>query len=492
MDKINVNKKYLIVSIVSVLLLAIGLSFAYWRATIVGEGKSITVTVDKLKIIFTDDREVTLDNARPGWTITKTFSVKNESANVFKYNISLDNMINSLVTKGYLKYKIESSDKGAYNSDGYEELQSCTTTCSQVLAADVSIDPGATQNYTIEFVYENDPVTDQSEDMGKLFKGRLTIEDTRDKTIADYFIKLYSDAQKRDDSSFSSVVTEGNVYYEDGDYTEYGSKVIYWAGSGHDKQDAYIGNGNIYANPIGNPLLYVGYKYGEDGTLEDNRKNDNDSTIKGILDNWYTDTIEANDLDKYISKTAIYCNDRSGDGYKADSAMYFAAYNRLYNKKHPSFKCGLNTNVSDTPSLYNDGKGKEDKFSTPNEDHLGNELLDKPVALMTADEVAFAGGVYEINNESAYYFRNSLGESATGNIWWWTMTPYNFSGVRASLFLVDGSEHPGYLAYAYVDNNVGLSRPVLSLKGCVTLTGEGTTENPYVPYVSETCESADN
>ena len=56
------NKKYLIIGIVSVLIILIGVTLAYWIAVVQGEGKKITVTVDTLKIVFTDDELINGEN----------------------------------------------------------------------------------------------------------------------------------------------------------------------------------------------------------------------------------------------------------------------------------------------------------------------------------------------------------------------------------------------------------------------------------------------
>ena len=56
---------------------------------------------------------------------------------------------------------------------------------------------------------------------------------------------------------------------------------------------------------------YVGYMYGDDGSsLSNARKNTNNSTIKTTIDNWYKDNLNTN-YGKYISTTAVYCNDRT-------------------------------------------------------------------------------------------------------------------------------------------------------------------------------------
>ena len=52
------NKKYILGTIVAILLLSIGVTYAYWRANIKGEGKNISVTFGDVSIIFTDTTEI--------------------------------------------------------------------------------------------------------------------------------------------------------------------------------------------------------------------------------------------------------------------------------------------------------------------------------------------------------------------------------------------------------------------------------------------------
>ena len=96
----------------------------------------------------------------------------------------------------------------------------------------------------------------------------------------------------------------------------------------------------------------------------------------------------------------------------------------------------------------------------------GNQKLTYPIGLITADEVAFAGGVYNTNNKQFYLYTNQ---------YYWTMSPYCFNGGYAHVFLVYSS---GGLDSSYVDDSFGV-RPVINLKADVTLSGSGTTSTPY-------------
>ncbi len=197
---------------------------------------------------------------------------------------------------------------------------------------------------------------------------------------------------------------------------------------------------NFYDN-----ISYVGFMYTKDNLhgLEE------DSTIKRRLDEWY----KANLIDKatYLSDSAGFCGDRTSTEEPGVGSSWpdYAAYNRLYTNKTPTFKC------SDSLDLYTTSKSSK-----------GNKALTYPIGLITADEVVYAGGRYERQNNQ-YYLEGSD---------YWTMSPCGSVNAIASVFFV--SPFQGLLAKYRVDYSRGV-RPVINLKEDVTLSGNGTTTSPY-------------
>ena len=227
--------------------------------------------------------------------------------------------------------------------------------------------------------------------------------------------------------------------------------------------DAYIGTSTF--NSTYNDSMYAGYMYGTSGSQASNRTNTNNSTIKTAIDNWYASNMTS--YTKYLSTTAVYCNDREVGSrtYSATgSTFYYAARTRLDTNKIPIYTC---TNT-------------DDKFTV--DSSAGNGKLTHPIALMTADEVAFAGGLYGATAPMWYYTNSSL-ESSTGSTYWWLLSPDSWDGnVDATyVFGVSGSSNPGRLGYSVpvYDNTYGV-RPVISLKSDVLYkTGDGSANSPY-------------
>ena len=74
------NKKFKIVIVLLLLLLTTGLSYAYFSASISGNenAKNVVVEAGTLKLTYTDGPAINAQHIKPGWTTTKTVSVKNK------------------------------------------------------------------------------------------------------------------------------------------------------------------------------------------------------------------------------------------------------------------------------------------------------------------------------------------------------------------------------------------------------------------------------
>ena len=463
------QKKQTILVVASLLVVVLSVTLAYFTAQIIGKGKNVTINSADLKIIFTDsDGSISGTNIEPGkWNVTKTFTIENKSNETYKYNIVIQDLVNTFVTNGYLQYKITSTN-GGYNMTEFKDVPKSETATDTILAYSASIDVGVTQSYTVEFIYKNNESVDQSEDMGKTLNGKLFItEGTIDPAV--YYAgyekgtlgyQIMSDNPTRSErTDFSTRLTGYNtnklytstedsktVYYFVGDarnnwvkfgkyqndliryrgyyrttstsYYEYSTMDectsasianincteykyantgddIYWRiirtnsdgsvrllyhGTSTTATDAYIGESEFSRK--NNDIAYVSYMYGSLGSIPNARTNQtNPSTIKTYIDTWYQNNLNTN-YGKYLSTTAVYCNDRS-----TSDNEHFGAYTRLYTNKTPTYNCTNN----------------KDAFSGSNSE----AKLTYPIGLMTADEIAFAGGVWKTNAPTWYYLNSA-------------------------------------------------------------------------------------
>ena len=245
-----------------------------------------------------------------------------------------------------------------------------------------------------------------------------------------------------------------------------GSIRLLYSGTSHNTTDGYIGKSAF--NTKSNDPMYVGYMYGTSGSLENNRLNTNNSTIKTYIDNWYINKFSANsgNYSSYISTEAVYCNDRelaSWATYNTGSRAFdYAPKGRLYTNKTPTYNCTNN----------------KDAFSGSNSE----AKLTYPIGLMTADEIAYAGGKVTTNLPSPYawYYLNSSGVSITGSTTWWSLSPRDWGSGSSYIWVVAGSNSPGYLNNGYVGATSYGVRPVISLEKDVLWSGgNGSSSSPY-------------
>ena len=202
-----------------------------------------------------------------------------------------------------------------------------------------------------------------------------------------------------------------------------------------------------------NNNAYVGYMYktGEVHGLSTN------SNIKTTLDNWYISNLS--DEAEYLDGNAGFCGDKypstssgssNGSGGTGTTTTYYSAYIRLASGKNPSYKC------TDTQDLY-----------TTSGSSKGNKALSNPIGLISADEVAFAGGVVGSSSNSSYYLYNNAN--------YWTMSPCGFGDGTAYVFVVNDD---GNLDYWNVASTIGI-RPVINIRSNVELTGTGSQNDPF-------------
>ena len=303
--------------------------------------------------------------------------------------------------------------------------------------------------------------------------------DTKPITIQD-IIASKNLATRTDFSTTLKEDTTGTIYYED---TSKGT-TYYFAGNPTDNWVRWAGfywhiirineDGTlrlIYqgtsANTTGsntqtqisafdssyNNNMYVGYMY------QSNQPHGltSSSTIKGILDTWYQNNLAryADDLDG----NAGFCGDRepstsssssNGSGGTGTTTTYYGGYIRLITNKAPTFECENDSDLYTT-------SGSED----------GNGALTYPIGLITADEVAYAGGVYATSNTSYYLYTRQN---------YWTMSPYDYNGWACVFYVSSNGNFNSNIVY----NRFGV-RPVINLKSNIQFSeGNGTSDKPFV------------
>ena len=198
----------------------------------------------------------------------------------------------------------------------------------------------------------------------------------------------------------------------------------------------------------------------------DNSTNENSSTIKTIIDDWY-----ANYMVNYTSylEDTVFCNDRSYNEYLSSSGWNKDHSNDYNSEGMPPwlvFNGGNRLFMTETVNPTLVCKNKNDKFTVST--GIGNGDLTYPVGLITADEMVYAGANANDSNLT-FYLNNSNGS--------WSLSPYTFGdGAAVEFRLYSG----GGLRGGGVSRGGGV-RPVVSLKPGIPISGgDGTASSPYV------------
>ena len=283
----------------------------------------------------------------------------------------------------------------------------------------------------------------------------------------------------------------GGYYWRVIRINEDGSVRLLYSGTTPSTTSAYIGT--VAYNTTKTSYMYGGYMYGTNTSLATQRNNTTSSNVKKTIDTWYKNNLKTS-YDKYISKTAIYCNERAvGKDSAVDSKGAIAYHSACRTRMdavngRPSYRCGNKKNGT----LYETTQAVADKFSASTSGG-GNGKLTYPIALMTVDEMVFAGAVFGTDGyDTLWTYNNSNNASITGTSNWWTMSP-SWYNQGMSLNIVYGSKNPGKVVSTNVTSTTTVVRPVISLKACVKYSsGDGTSSNPYEVTIDDTCASAAN
>ncbi|MEG0799560.1 MAG: hypothetical protein RSG51_04055, partial [Bacilli bacterium] len=177
------------------------------------------------------------------------------------------------------------------------------------------------------------------------------------------------------------------------------------------------------------------------------------STAKTDIDAWYNNNITGANNNKVA--TWNVCNDKSTTkiAMEQEYREEYGAATRLWGlwgNKTPQFRC---LNASDNIAV----KG----------------------GLLTADEVAYAGGSYGFMGPDYYLYDNAKRNDLVG--YWWVSSPCTFysKAENTRMFKVYGSDRRGQLAYSDVFNGLGLRAVISLVSDTMTVSGDGAKWSPY-------------
>ena len=409
------DKKLLLIVLVMVLFVSIGKET---YALFTNEVSSIvqSYSTGTLKLSYSNT-SINLDNAYPltdkeGMSQdVNTITITNIGTLAYKFNVIIDPSSDSTISSSLIRVSIDGESPATLSSDG------------NIIIRDVILNPGSSRTFTIK-LWINSKAS-SSDVLNKKFSASLTstgiavknTEDSDGTVLAGVAGPLYDYIKRKADTitqiDFSKTSEQDNtngiymttdtdsgspVYYYRGNVdnhvlfanlcwriirtTETGGVKLIYDGVPSNGQCNNTGDnstiGDSAFNSTYNNAKYVGYMYGS--SIDDTTYTD-DSTIKTIIDTWYK-----NNMTDYTTQLedTVFCNDRSYT--TSGSNLNFGAYTRLYANKTPTLKC----------------QNTSDKFAV--EAINGNGALDYSVGLITTDEMAYAGGIFNTSNNHFYLY----------------------------------------------------------------------------------------
>ena len=511
MDK-QLKKIYLYIGIF-VAIIFIGATYAFFTAGMSSE-TSTTVRADAgtMKITYDGGANINLAGIYPKddvWA-TKTITVtgNNTTDAEMYYKLTLVVNSNTFKTDDPLQYELVSTN----TSTNGEVIP----TISKTDLTENSIELGsgkfakannAKHTYLLKIYYPK-KATSQNANQGAAFNAHVEITSAKAPTVSNLAETILAKNEVKtpittpgaaistaDEALLASAEDDyGTSYYFRGavtnNYVEFANKcwrIVRVGGDGsvklilHNDNIAGVANpcdaannsasaafarysGTTYKSAFNtsvNDNAYVGFKYGTPGssTYAATHANTNKSTILTNLETWYNNNLTAYES---VIDNSVWCNDKTnvtdtsydpwrmtpnGLGY-AKNVTYYGATQRLISTSGSAGGTG--------PSLKCNGELSK---------------INSKIGLITADELAFAGYAAGLQNSTTY-----LQENAT-DTYWWSLSPDGFDGVGAYVWRVDGGNSN------FVSSNVNIAvgvRPSISLKPSTNVTGNGTSENPYI------------
>ena len=165
------KRKTLIIGLsfaIFVVFAMVGLTYAFFTASVGGneEASSTIVETADLRLVYDGTAHIEMNDALPGWSETKTFTVENKGNVEIEYTIDIVDLTNRFVNNE-LVYTLTSDNGGA------TATRKAIPTNEGTLET-ATIEPGVVQTYTIEVLFL-ETGSDQNSNQGAIFSGKIEI-----------------------------------------------------------------------------------------------------------------------------------------------------------------------------------------------------------------------------------------------------------------------------------------------------------------------------
>ena len=502
----NRNQKIIvsITGIFLVLMILVGLTYAYFLTKITGNTneKSISVTTANLVLEYGENTNVVqgISNAEPGYSVEKIFTATNKGNSTVTYGAALESIVNGLTRQEDLVYTLTCT---SYLKEGFSLASNGTITgtvdgtCSGVttekqfpststmsVMTTNTIDTTHTHAYKLTVTYKEMNV-DQSTDMNKTFSAKVNIVDlnaltvnnpykndtgTLKKTIIDNAMLGIGSTQFGSEvTTFTSISGEnervlniapddyGTSYYFRGNvldnYVTFADKtwrIVRINGDGSvrlvlDNVAKDSKGNNIESGFDSGDNTYIGYMYGTAGstTYDATHENKNDSTIKTAVDKWYEDNLKTN-YANYLADT-LFCNDKtlSSNGIGGVTTQLGYGTNSTYyaSTERLEYSAGT-TSITILKPTFECAKKSNNAYSRFT---VSGTTL--PNGNKTNGDLTYPIGLTTADEISFGGTLANTYEQDDSSYGWWTMTPYAF-------LQQDATSGPGSFCKNLVNNYI--------------------------------------
>ena len=545
------RKQKIIVSITGiflVLMILVGLTYAYFLTKITGNtnDKSISVSTANLVLEYGENTNVVqgINNAEPGYSVEKIFTATNKGNSTVTYGAALESIVNELTRQedlvytltctSYLKEGFSLASDGIITGtvdgtcSGTPEKQFPSASTMSIMTTN-TIDTLHTHAYKLTVTYKEMNV-DQSTDMNKNFSAKVNIVDLR--ANADK-INPYSTNKNALNYQIINSALEGGT-----NRTTYGSEITTFTSiSGENERvlntapddygTSYYYRGNVLDNYVTfadktwriviingdgsirlilddvakdssgkeiitafntnyNDNAYVGYMYGTVGstTYDATHENKNDSTIKTKVDKWYEDNLKTN-YANYLSDT-LFCNDKTLASSSIGSSNTALGYGTNTTYYASTERLLYNTGTTSITTAKPTFKCAESASNTYS--RFTVDVITLPNGNKTNGNLTYPIGLLtadEVSFAGAYKY-GQVNDSY-----------YLYSSITYPWWLSSPSVYNGSIAYEWyvgglpgsiyyrVVDNTSAFRPSINLKAeTLKNAGDGTKENPYTIKLS--------
>ena len=459
------DKKILILSIVGVLMLVsivVATSYAYFTANVSGnkDTNNVVVTNGVMALEYKDGDEITLANAVPGNSVTKTFTVKNTGNVSTNYTIYFSELSNKFVDKTDLVYTLTSSDGGK------SVAQTQVPSTNEAIVSNYAIDAGKTHTYTLTITFL-DKDENQDDNQNVSFSTKETINETKEveSPSAGGAASTIAALAATDTTNFATDDPDNNIRYIGANPNNY----VYFNCSDYSNQSDSTCEKWRIIGVFKNMTK-------EDGSQEDLVKIIRDDSLGNIA--WASSNV--NDWSKASLQTTLngdYYNGTYATGAFKNDSTRNAIESVVWNLG------GSSTNNDVTASMFYERERGTTVYSGRPTTWTGK------IAIMYPSDYGYATAGGTTTNRASclakelYYWDSSNVSDCKNN-------DYLFKSAYTHWTLVPRSSGSGYAffvgARGYVLDNSGVItsygvRPAAYLKSSISLSsvGDGSSTSPY-------------